>query len=288
VPVAGRVHYLEERPSPGVRSRGALVFLHAFPLNAHMWEAQLAVCAARGWHAIAPHLRGFGASGTEFMEPQVIELRPHATPSPAPVLSTLPAIDDYAADLIDLLDSLHIHEAVVVGLSMGGYVAFAMMRLAPRYVSALVLADTRPDADTPEGIANRDRLAQLARDRGVAAVVDELLPKLLGQTTRREQPEIERAVRALAVSSTVPAVIGALNALKTRPDSTPSLDSIHVPTLILVGADDAITPPTVAEGMHQAIAGSILSIVPGAGHLSSLERANTFNATLTEFLEHRV
>lgn len=226
-----------------------------------MWEAQLAACAARGWHALAPHMRGVDLNST---------------------------IDDYAADVIDLLDSLHIHEAVIVGLSMGGYVALAMMRLAPRYVSGLVLADTRADADTPDGMANRDRLAQLARDRGVAAVVDELLPKLLGQTTRREKPEIERAVRALAMSNAVPAVVGALNALKTRPDSTPILNSIHVPTLIVVGEEDAITPPAIAEGMQKAIGGSMLAILPNAGHLSSLERANTFNATLAEFLEHRV
>jgi 3-oxoadipate enol-lactonase len=273
VPVAGRVHYLEERPSPDVRPRGALVFLHAFPLNAHMWDAQVAACAARGWHAIAPYMRGFGD----------VAKRPQGSD---PVADS--AIDDYAADVIDLLDALHIPDAVIVGLSMGGYVALAMMRLAPRYIGALVLADTRADADTPDGMANRDRLAQLARDRGVAAVVDELLPKLLGQTTRREKPEIEHAVRALGVSSTVPAVVGALHALKTRQDSTPILDSIHVPTLILVGEEDAITPPAVAEGMHRAIAGSMLSIVRGAGHLSSLERVNTFNATLTEFLEHRV
>jgi 3-oxoadipate enol-lactonase len=267
VPTAGRVQYLEERPNSGVRPRGALVFLHAFPLNAHMWDAQLAACATRGWHAIAPHLRGFGSDRDQVAET---------------------AIDDYAGDVIDLLDSLHIHEAVIVGLSMGGYVAFAMMRLAPRYVSALVLADTRADADTLEGAANRDRLAQLARDRGVAVVVDELLPKLLGQTTRRDKPEIERAVRALAVSNSVPAVVGALHALKTRPDSTPILDSIHVPTLIVVGEEDAITPPAVAEGMHKAIAGSTLSIIRGAGHLTSLEHADAFGDTLAQFLEHRV
>jgi 3-oxoadipate enol-lactonase len=280
VPTAGRIEYLEERPHPGARSRGALVFLHAFPLNAHMWDAQLAVCAARGWHAFAPHFRGFGSRSDR--DPIAIGSRSD------PDQIAVSAIDDYAGDVVDFLDTLHVPDAVIVGLSMGGYVALAMMRLAPRYISALVLADTRADADTPEGMANRDRLAQLARDRGVAAVVDELLPKLLGQTTRREQPDIEQVVRALGVSHPVPAVVGALHALKTRPDSTPILDSIHVPTLILVGEEDAITPPAVAEGMHTAIAGSVLSIVGGAGHLSSLERANTFNATLTEFLEHRV
>ena len=119
MPVAGRVHYLEERPSPDVRSRGALVFLHAFPLNAQMWDAQLAACAERGWHAIAPHMRGFGD----------VAKRPQGSdPGSDPVADS--AVDDYAAEVIDLLDSLHIHEAVIVGLSMGGYVALAIAVLA--------------------------------------------------------------------------------------------------------------------------------------------------------------
>lgn len=272
MPVAGRVHYLEERPRSDVRGRGALLFLHAFPLNARMWEPQLAAFASRGWHAMAPHFRGFGVTGSD--------------PGSDPV--AVSAIDDYAGDVIDLLDTLHMPDAVVVGLSMGGYVALAMMRLAPRYLHGVVLADTRADADTPDGAANRDRMAQLARERGVAAVVDELIPKLLGPATRRDNPAVEANVRSLAAQNSVSGVVGALHALKTRPDSTPVLASIHVPALIVAGEEDAITPPAVAEELQKGIAGSTLSIIPRAGHLSSLENTDAFNAALAQFLEHRV
>jgi pimeloyl-ACP methyl ester carboxylesterase len=260
-----------------VRSRGALLFLHAFPLNARMWEPQLAAVAARGWHAIAPQYRGFGdwTSASQGSDA-----------GSDPIAGA--AIDDYAGYVIDLLDTLHIPDAVVVGLSMGGYVALAMMRLAPRYLHGVVLADTRADADTPEGAANRDRMAQLARERGVAAVVDELIPKLLGPATRRDNPAVEANVRSLAAQNSVSGVVGALHALKTRPDSTPVLASIHVPALIVAGEEDAITPPAVAEELQKGIAGSTLSIMPRAGHLSSLENTDAFNAALAQFLEHRV
>ena len=251
-----------------------------------MWEPQLAAFAARGWHAIAPHFRGFGVPGPGSDPDQTPDGTDLAPLGSDPV--AVSAIDDYTGDIIDLLDTLHIPDAVVVGLSMGGYVALAMMRVAPRYLHGLVLADTRADADTPEGAANRDRMAQLARERGVAVVIDELIQKLLGPTTRRDNPAVEATVRSLAAQNSVSGVVGALHALKTRPDSTPVLTSIHVPALIIAGEDDAITPPTVAEGLHKGIAGSTLAIIPHAGHLSSLENTDSFNDALAQFLEHRV
>ncbi len=247
-----------------------------------MWERQLAVLADRGWRVIAPHFRGFGnvSPGSD----------PNGTTS-VPLGSdpaAVSAIDDYAADIIDLLDSLHLHDAVVVGLSMGGYVALALLRLAPHYVHALVLADTRPQADTPESASNRVRLAQLARDHGVAAVADDVLPKLIGETTRRDRPAVVSRVRELALENSVSGVVGALDAMRTRPDSTAVLASIHAPTLIIVGDEDALTPPAVSEAMHKAVAGSSLVVVPGAGHLSNLEDADAFNAALAKFLDHQV
>lgn len=242
------------------------MLLHAFPLNARMWEPQFAF-ADRGWHVVAPQFRRFDDGGAD---------------PPAE------SVDDYAGDAIDLLDSLHIHDAVVVGLSFGGYVALAMQRLAPRYIRGLVLADTRPHADTPDGVEGRKRMMQLASDGGAAAVAAQMIPTLLGETTRRERPGVVDTVRALVLSNSVGAMTGALLAMMTRPDSTPLLSSIHVPTLILAGDEDVVTPPSVAEEMQSAIAGSELAIVSHAGHLSNLENTAAFNDALAPFLEHRI
>ena len=265
MPNVGRLRYLEGAPRSADRPRGTLLLLHAFPLNARMWDGQLAL-AESGWHVIAPQLRGFDAAGD-----------PPAA-----------SVDDYAGDVIDLLDALHVTQAVVGGLSMGGYVAFALLRLAARYVQGLILADTRAQADTPEGVAGRTRMLQLLQDKGPSAVADEMIPKLLGETTRTKRPAVEERVRSLALASSADAIAGAIRAMMTRPDSTPLLSAIHVPTLIVVGDEDTVTPPAASEEMHRAIAGSELVRIPEAGHLSNLERPDVFTAALTAFLSHRV
>jgi 3-oxoadipate enol-lactonase len=131
-------------------------------------------------------------------------------------------------------------------------------------------------------------MMQLALDGGPAAVAAEMIPKLLGETTRRERPAVVETVRTLVLSNSVGAMTGALRAMMTRPDSTPLLASVHVPTLIIAGDEDVVTPPSVANEMHRAIAGSELAIVPGSGHLSNLENTAGFNDVLARFLEHRV
>jgi pimeloyl-ACP methyl ester carboxylesterase len=231
-----------------------------------MWEGQLAL-ADRGWRVIAPHFRGFdGGDGDP----------------PAH------SVDDYAGDVVDLLDGLHIHEAVIGGLSMGGYVAFALLRHAARYVQGLVLADTKAPADTPEGVEGRQRMIALVGSKGPAAVAEEMIPKLLGETTRRTQPDLVERVRALAISSSADAIAGALRALMTRPDATPQLPTIHVPTLIVVGEEDTVTPRAAAEEMHRGIGGSELVVIPAAGHLTNLEQPAVFDAALGRFLDNRV
>jgi len=231
-----------------------------------MWEPQLAL-AVHGWRVIAPQLRNFDQDSGD-----------------------LPAMtmDDYAGDIIDLLDALHIQEAVVGGLSLGGYVAFAILRRAPRYVRGLILADTRSQADTPEGVEGRKRMLQLLAAKGPSAVVDEMVPKLLGASTRASQPAVSARVRAVALSNPPEAIESAIRALMTRPDSTPLLGAIHCPTLIVVGEEDTITPPALSEEMHRAIAGSEFVLVPKAGHLSSIEQPDVFNAAVAAFLTHRV
>jgi len=266
VPAVGRFRFLEAAPRAGVRPRGALVLIHAFPLGARMFEAQLAL-ADRGWRVIAPQLRGFDGAASD----------PPAS-----------SIDDYAADVIDLLDALHVDEAVIGGVSMGGYIAFAMFRHAARYFQGLILADTKSQADTPEALDGRRKMLQLVQEKGPAAVAVEMIPKLLGETTRRTRPEIVDQVRALVLANSTEAIAGAIRALMTRPDSTPLLPTIHVPALILVGDEDVVTPKPAAEELHRGVAGSQLTIVPAAGHLSNLEQPGAVNAALAHFLDHRV
>jgi pimeloyl-ACP methyl ester carboxylesterase len=265
MPRAGRISYTESVPPGNQKPQGTLVLIHAFPLHARMWEPQLAL-AGGGWRIIAPDLRGLGDTAG------------------APAAS----MDDFAADVVDLLDALRIEQAVIGGLSMGGYVAFALFRLAPRYFRGMVLADTRAEADTPEGIEGRKKMLKTVEEKGVAAVADEMLGKLLGETTRREHPEVVETVRSLIAKNTPGGVAGAIRALMSRSAATDLLSSIHCPTLVLVGEEDVITPPALSRELHRAIAGSALVEVPGAGHLSSLEQPAAFNRALSAFLAHRV
>ena len=265
MPVTGKFRYLEALPRSSARPGRTLVLIHAFPLDERMWEPQLALAEA-GWRVIAPHLRG-----------------PNGQPEAA-----VPTMDDFAAEVIDLLDALHIEDAVIGGLSMGGYATFALFRHAPRYFRGIVLADTRPQADTPEAIEGRKRLLAVVRQKGAAAVADEMLPKLLGETTRRERPDIVARVGDLIRSNSADAIAGAISALMSRPDSTPILSAIHCPTLIMVGEEDTLTPPALSHDMQRAIGGAELVVVPAAGHLSSIEQPEAFNAALAQFLEHRV
>jgi len=268
MPTAGGVRYIEALPPPSARARGALVLLHAFPLNARMWEGQLTF-AASGWHVIAPHVRGVDAGLND---------RPTATVT----------MDDYAADVVDLLDALHVEDAVLCGLSMGGYLALALMRLAPTYARGLILADTKSQADTPEALEARRGMLSLVESQGVAAVADAMIPKLLGATTRAGHPQVEQRVRSLITANSPESVAGSVRALMSRRDSTPILPSIRIPTLVIVGDEDAVTPPPNAEQLHAAIPGAELVRLQHAGHLSNLEQPEAFNAALARFLEHRV
>lgn len=231
-----------------------------------MWEPQHAL-AAYGWRVIVPELRGFGDGSGD----------PPAT-----------SIDDYAADTIDLLDGLHIDMAAICGLSMGGYAALAMFRHAPRYFQAMILADTKAPGDSPEAVAGRKSMQQLVREKGRAAVADALLPKLVGDTTRRARPDIVEHLRGQITSNSVESIAGALDAMMTRPDSTPTLATIHCPVQILVGDEDALTPPALSEQMRAAIPASELVVIPGAGHMSNMEQPQRFNDALAQFLGLRV
>src|SRR5262249_13268901 len=151
-----------------------------------------------------------------------------------------------------------------------------------------VLADTKSQADTPDGLEARRAMLKLLEKRGAAGVAEEMVPRLLGETTKAERPEIAERVRHLALANSPDAIAGAIRALMSRPDSTPLLASIHVPTLILVGEEDVVTPPAASEEMHRLIPGSQLVRIPRSGHLSSLEQPDAFGEAVTAFLDHRI
>ena len=258
------IHLVADGAAIGYDDTGqgpAIVFLHAFPLNRAMWAPQTSALAAT-WRCVTIDARGFGDS------------------TPVGAFT----VDRYADDVVAVLDGLGVERAIVVGLSMGGYVAFALWRRHPRRVRALVLADTRAGADTAETRDRRRELIALARSSGVGAVADRQMAGLLGKSTRGRGPEIETSARSIAANATVDGVVGALEAMMERPDSTLTLATITVPSLILAGAEDVLTPPKEARAMHSVICGSRLEILAHAGHLSSMERPAAFNAVLNEFL----
>jgi pimeloyl-ACP methyl ester carboxylesterase len=245
-----------------------LVLLHAFPLSADQWLPQLARVPP-GWQFIAPDLRGFRGMGPAFEDAGL----DGAT------------MDDYAADVLALMDHLDIAKAAIAGLSMGGYVAMALVARAPKRVSHLILADTRMTPDTDEGRAGRDAMRASVERDGPPAVADAMLPKLVGATTHREQPDLEIALRRSIEVNRTDAIAGAIGALKARPDRQATLASVRVPALIICGDEDTITPLADSEAMAAAIPGATLAIIPKAGHLSNLEQPSAFNQTLQKFLE---
>lgn len=249
-----------------------LVLLHAFPMSHAMWRPQLDA-PPPGWRLIAPDLRGFGASD-------------RVSPESARPSSGAQSMLEYAQDVVALVDELGLEQPVVGGLSMGGYVAFAVLRLIGPRVAGLVLADTRAEPDTEEARGNRRKMQELVMEKGSAAVAEQMLPKLLGETTMRERPTLADEVRELIVANEPAAISDALEALATRPDSTPLLADLRCPTLIVAGREDALTPVALHESMHAQIPGSRLEVIDDAGHLPNLECPGEFSRVLRDFLSH--
>jgi pimeloyl-ACP methyl ester carboxylesterase len=258
----GRFRMLQAYPPAGSVKRGTLLLIHAFPLSAEMWRGQLELSSS-GWHVVAPHLRGFGGGSDE---------------------SPVRAMDDYAADLLQLLDELRVEHAVVGGLSLGGYIAFALLRRAATRFRGLILADTRSEADTPEGIENRRKMLSLLEEKGPPGVADQMIPKLLAPATISGQPDVVAAVRGMIVSNAPAGIAGAISAMMTRPDSTPLLSAIRCPTLVIVGEHDALTPPALAERLQHGIPQAERIVIADAGHLPNLEGPARFNSAVAAFL----
>jgi 3-oxoadipate enol-lactonase len=246
-----------------VRGEGPpLLFLHAFPLGLGMWDPQAAAFAA-SHQVVRFDARGFGAS------------------PPGDGLLTMERIGD---DAVALLDHLGLSRAVVCGLSMGGYAALALVRRHPDRLKGLVLADTRAGADSDAARATRAAQADKVRKEGSAALADAVLPKLVGETTHKRRPEVVAGLRETIAANPPRGIADALAGLAARADSTPTLREIRVPTLVVCGAEDVITPLAEAEALARGIKGSRLEVIPEAGHLSSVENSSSFNAALGRFL----
>jgi pimeloyl-ACP methyl ester carboxylesterase len=238
-----------------------VVFLHAFPLNRTMWDPQVSALVGES-RCIALDFRGLGESKSR-----------------GPF-----SMDRYADDVAAVLDTLRIPHAVIVGLSMGGYVAFAFWRRHRERVRALVLSNTRATADNEEAIARRRQLIEIARSQGSTGVANAQIAGLVGKTTREKRPDIYDAMHRMIAQAPIDGVIGAIHALIERPDSTSTCASIDVPTLVITGDEDVITPTKEASKLSAAIRGSRFEVLQGAGHLSNVERPAAFNTVVSEFL----
>jgi 3-oxoadipate enol-lactonase len=241
-----------------------LIFLHAFPLNRGMWSGELTALLPLGrYRLVSLDWRGFGESE---------------------IGSDISTMDLLADDVAGLMDMLGMQDAILCGLSMGGYVTFAFLRKYPERVRGLILADTRPGADTAEAQANREHVARLAETDGPDAIADLQIPRLITAGTRQERPDVEVSIRQMINAATPQGIAAASRGMARRADSSDLLAAIAVPTLVIVGEQDELTTPTVAREYAARIPHAQYIVIPRAGHLSNLEQPAAFLQAISGFL----
>lgn len=238
----------------------ALVLIHAFPLSGAMWEHERRSLRDAADPIIAPSLPGFGGTAV-----------PRGDAS----------MDDYADSVIAAMDAAKIERAAIAGISMGGYVAFAMWRRYRERIERLFLADTRAEADTDEARDKRLRLAELVREHGIEALL-----KTPPQWLRKGSPHWDPLLKMIRGQTPDGVAQGSI-AMAHRPDSRPDLPTIDVPTAVVVGEEDSITPLEMSQTMSDAIPGSTLTIIPGAGHIANIEAPTAFEAALRAWLRRK-
>ncbi|MEP6991578.1 MAG: alpha/beta fold hydrolase [bacterium] len=242
---------------------GGIPFLliHGWPHGGALWSAQLSGLSTQA-RCIAPDLRGFGGSSVQ------------------PPWS----VDQFADDLAALLAMLGIERAVVCGLSMGGYVALAMLRRHRHLLRGLILASTRATADSPEMRERRQRLIAFVREHGVEALAARQVKAMVGATTFESRPDVVESLRQLMASAPADGVIGGLEAMMHRPDATPLLRGIDIPTMVVGGIEDIFTPPGELRALADAIPNCRLELIVGSGHACCFEMPAAFNHVVGEFL----
>ena len=260
------MHFLSDDARLYYESTGTgipVVLLHPFPVHHEFWKAVVPKLATR-YQVILPDLRAHGRSkvgkGTATMA-------------------------KHAADLMRLLETLQIPKAVFVGVSIGGYILFQFERQYRERVSALVLANTRAEADTEQGRANRLNSVTASRVHGTGPFFDAQIQNLIGETTRRTRPDIVANARAMMQMMSVDGLAAIQQGMADRPDSIPTLRTINVPTLIIAGEEDTVTPIAHAQLMHEHISGSRLETIVRGGHYSGLEHPDEFGRILRKFLD---
>jgi pimeloyl-ACP methyl ester carboxylesterase len=256
------LHYTQSGTGP------AVVLLHAFPMDCTLWSAQRKALAAGGFRVISPDLPGFGGSAAA---------------------SGPPSVDSMADEVDALMADLGIESAVIGGLSMGGYVAMALLRRHPERLTGLILADTKGGADGPEAAANREAVAQSVLASGsTAELAEAMLPSLLGATTVAQRPHVVETVRRWIRAQPATAVAWAQRAMAARPDSLADIMAFGGPVLVLYGAQDVISPEPEAEQLAQSAraGGSATTVVqiPAAGHLTAVEDPERVSSALLTWL----
>lgn len=249
----------------GARTGYPLLLIHAFPLTGAMWFTQAQSLSLAGYFVIVPDLRGFGASPV----------------SPLPV-----TMDQMAADILAIADECHIDRFAVAGLSMGGYVVFALLRLAHQRCSHLMLIDTRASADSESGLQGREELALLAIENGSKSVADRVTPRLLSEFTVQNNRATVETFYSMVAGNDPLGIANASRGMALRPDSTALLSSIAAPTLVCVGEIDTIATVDESRAMANAISGAKLTVLPNAGHLTAIESPGELLYAMASFMRN--
>jgi len=239
-----------------------LLFVHGFPFSASMWQGQLDAFQEE-YRVIAYDVRGHGQSEAG-KEPFSIQL--------------------FASDLLGFMDALKIDNVALCGLSMGGYIALNTINVVPNRFDALVLCDTACSADSPEGREKRMKTVEDLGKNGIEPYAEASLAKLFAPDSLKNKAALVANIKKTILATPLKTLTKTLHALADRRDTCDTLFSIKVPVLILVGKEDGITPPEVADKMRDSIPGSELQVIPQAGHLSNLENPEVFDAHLRSFL----
>lgn len=242
-----------------------IIWIHGFPLNKSMWQPQVEFFK-KTHQVIAYDLRGFGGSTTEVERTASMEL--------------------FAEDLIALMDGLHIEKAIVCGFSMGGYILLNALHRFPDRFSAVILADTQCIADSEEGKEKRNIAITDIQENGLKSFTDSFIKSVFCEATLKHKKEIVRPIKNLILNTAPEAIIAALKAMANRKEMCEALSQIEVPTLIICGKDDVITPVSEAQFLHENIAKSSLQILNKAGHLSNLEQSDHFNKAVLDFISN--